>query len=189
LEEVHQKQSELKSTKKDLEWDVEEITKNISQYNKKLYGGTVKNPKELQGLQQDVAILKPKLGSKEDELLDLMSKEESLQEKSREIAEQIKKIEQSWNKEKIEFEKQKQQIEKNIEELTGQRAALLEGIDPEALRLYERIAGKKGCAVVRVEQGRCQGCRLALPMSDLQRARGGILVQCSSCGMILYSGQ
>ena len=38
----------------------------------------------------------------------------------------------------------------------------------------------------RVEQGICRGCRISLPTTDLQQARSGKLVQCSSCGRILF---
>ena len=76
----------------------------------------------------------------------------------------------------------------DLNNLSSQRKNLVADIDSEAIKIYERINSKKGFAIVKVEQGRCQGCRLSLPMSDLQRARSGIIVQCSSCGMILYSG-
>jgi len=37
-----------------------------------------------------------------------------------------------------------------------------------------------------VEQGLCQGCRISLPMSIVQKARAGVgLVQCVSCERIL----
>jgi len=34
--------------------------------------------------------------------------------------------------------------------------------------------------------GICQGCRITLPNTDLQRARGGGVVRCSSCGRIIF---
>jgi len=41
--------------------------------------------------------------------------------------------------------------------------------------------------VVKVERGMCQGCRISLPMSVLQKARSGFdVVQCVSCERILY---
>jgi predicted nucleic acid-binding Zn-ribbon protein len=48
------------------------------------------------------------------------------------------------------------------------------------------VRTRKGNAVVKVEQGRCQGCHIKLSMNEWQKARTGVLVQCSSCGRILY---
>ncbi|MCK4696871.1 MAG: hypothetical protein KAT53_01045, partial [Dehalococcoidia bacterium] len=61
-------------------------------------------------------------------------------------------------------------------------------LDASSLELYQALRRKRhGRAVAKVEQGMCQGCRIALPMSELQRARlGQELVQCSSCERILY---
>jgi predicted nucleic acid-binding Zn-ribbon protein len=91
-----------------------------------------------------------------------------------------------WEQEKDALIESKKNLEEQLAALNTQRKQYSATIEDETLRLYEKIISKKGVAVVRVEQGKCQGCRLSLSMSEMQRARGGLLVQCSSCGMILY---
>jgi uncharacterized protein len=189
LKQISDEISQLKSKKKDIEFDVADLTKNSSQINSKLYGGSVKNPKELLGLEQELSDFKKKLGGKEDSLIELMSDEESKNEKLKGLNKKVKELELSWEKQKNVLIGEQTTIEKQIDDLNKQRNAVISDLDPESLKLYDRIFARKGCAIVRIEQGRCQGCRLALPMSDLQRTRGGKVVQCSSCGMILYSGQ
>src|SRR4051794_19314384 len=39
---------------RELEWDVDEINRHVSDDESKMYSGSVKNPKELQDLQKDV---------------------------------------------------------------------------------------------------------------------------------------
>lgn len=189
LKEVADSISELKKKKKDLEWEINDIRKNTSQISTKLYGGTVKNPKELISFEQELTDLKKKLSGKEDVLIELMSDEEAENEKLKTLNEKVKSLEHKWEKQKESLISEKVNIEKHIDYLGKQRNTIVSDLDPESLKLYDRIFTRKGCAIVRIEQGRCQGCRLALPMSDLQRARSGNIVQCSSCGMILYSGQ
>ena len=40
--------------------------------------------------------------------------------------------------------------------------------------------------VVKVEQGRCKGCNLTVPAGLWQRARAGEMVECGSCGRLIY---
>lgn len=79
-------------------------------------------------------------------------------------------------------------MEGYLSDLGQERQAVASEVTPQTLELYEGVKSKKGQAVAKVEQGRCQGCRLNLPINEWQRARVGDVVQCSSCGRILYLG-
>jgi predicted nucleic acid-binding Zn-ribbon protein len=57
LDRISQEIALVDRNKKDLEWETEDLQKNIKQINTKLYGGTVKNPKELVGFDQTEAFL------------------------------------------------------------------------------------------------------------------------------------
>ena len=59
-------------------------------------------------------------------------------------------------------------------------------MDAAHLDLYRKLRQKKqGLAVARIEQGRCQGCKITIPVSELSQARAGDLVQCGSCSRVL----
>jgi predicted nucleic acid-binding Zn-ribbon protein len=177
---------EIERNKKDLEWTIDDLQKSIKQINVKLYGGTVKSPKELMGFEQEVKAIKQNLKEKEDKLLDLMTREETLLKQKRTTEEQLKSMENEWQQEKKVLLADRKNMEKQLNDLSEQRQQDVSSIDDETMKTYEKISSKKGYAVVRVEQGKCQGCRLSISMSEMQRARSGAIVQCSSCGMILY---
>lgn len=187
-DELRSKLRDLRGRKKDIEFEIDELRTNVSHINVKLYGGSIKNPKELLDLEHDVSSIKGRLGAQEDMLIEIMQEEELLQGRFDSTGKELKNIEESWEIERIKLENEKNKIFNDLNNLGSQRKNLVASIDSETIKIYERIASKKGFAIVKVEQGRCQGCRLSLPMSDLQRARSGMIVQCSSCGMILYSG-
>lgn len=180
--------AELEKQKRDMEWQVEELRQNSAQVNYKLYGGKIKNPKELVSLEQELGIFKTSLGQKEDELLDLMGAEEATNKKISSEKASIEKMETDWRQEQEVLTKNKADAEERLVNLNKKREDVAAEIDSESLKLYEGIKLKKGLAVVRVEQGRCQGCRINLPMSEWQRVRTGNLVQCGSCGKILHLG-
>jgi hypothetical protein len=70
-------------------------------------------------------------------------------------------------------------LESNRKQLSGL-------FDAETLEIYQELRKRKGVAVAKVEQGICHGCRITLPNTDLQRAKGGGVVRCSSCGRIIF---
>jgi len=178
--------AEIDKQQRDIELDIEELQVSIAQVEEKLYSGKVKNPKELLSLEQEVNLFKVKLRQKEDGLLDLMTESEATQNKIKLNSERLKKLEGEWQQEQKVLVQRQAETQNQLLALNQKRSVLVTEISSEALELYEGVRLRKGQAVVRVEQGRCQGCRLTLPVNEWQQARTGALVQCSSCGRILY---
>ncbi len=186
LDEAQAGRSELEKQYKELDAEAEQVRGNIQQINVKLYGGKINNPKELMGFEQEAEMLKGQLGKKDDVLLDLMEKIDNGKSAIKKLQETLKQAEDAWGKEKQELGVQAGKLKEELKELEGKRQEALAAVDREAMALYEGIKGRKGQAVVRVEQGRCLGCRVTLSISELQRVRGNAIVTCSNCGRILY---
>ena len=172
----------------DAEWEVEDLRGSIAQLNDKLYGGKTKNPKELVNLEKEKDIFKDKLRQKEDNLLDLMAEIETTQGKIKAGSERLKKLEAEWQREQKDLTQRQAKVKSRLSDLNKKRQALVSEIAPQTLELYDSVKLRKGQAVVKVAQGRCHGCHLNLSVNEWQRARAGALIQCSSCGRILYLG-
>ena len=185
-EKEHLAESEKKQ--RDVEYEIEDLRSSIKQVNDKLYGGKSKNPKELVSLEKEFEIFKAKLRQKEDDLLDLMAEIESVQDRIKISKERLGKLEEEWQREQKDLSQKQAKVKSRLSDLSRKRQALAADIAKQTLELYEGIRLRKGQAVVKIEQGRCQGCRLNLAVNELQRARAGDLIQCSSCGRILCLG-
>jgi uncharacterized protein len=180
--------AETEKQQRDVEWEIEDLRNSIKQVNDKLYGGKSKNPKELVNLEKELDIFKAKLRQKEDDLLDLMAEIESVQDRIKINSERLGNLEGEWQREQKELAQRQAKVKRRLSDLSRKRQALAADIAKQTLELYEGIRLRKGQAVVKIEQGRCQGCRLNLAVNELQRARAGDLIQCSSCGRILCLG-
>jgi predicted nucleic acid-binding Zn-ribbon protein len=180
--------AETEKQQRDVEWEIEDLRGSIKQVNEKLYGGKNKNPKELVSLEKELEILKTKLRQKEDDLLDLMAEIESTQDKIKTNSERFSKLEVEWQQEQKGLSQGQAKVKSRLSDLSRKRKTLASDIAKQTLELYDGIRLRKGQAVVKIEQGRCQGCRLNLAVNELQRARAGDLIQCSSCGRILCLG-
>jgi hypothetical protein len=173
---------------RELEWQVDDLRSRLSGVEGKLYGGSVRNPKELASMQEEANILKGQLRRREDELLDLMVRVEERQAALREAEESLAKVEGRWQQEQSELVSQREGLEGELAELEDRRGQQSGLIDAKVLALYDNLRERRqGRAVVKAERGMCGGCRISLPMTVLQKARSGLdVVQCVSCERILY---
>lgn len=177
----------FRARQKDLEWEVDEVRSKASEMEAKLYGGTVRNPKELSDLDADVRSLKAQAAKREDVLLALMEEAEAADAECRGAEAEYLRIDSAWKANRTGLLAEKAELEPEVERLEAQRGQLIAEIGRASLGLYELLRERRGGqAVARVDRGMCQGCRISLPMSVLQKARTGVgLVQCVSCERIL----
>ena len=172
--------------RKDTDWELENLQEKIKHLGNKLYGGTVKNPKELVNLKHESENLKKKLGTKEDELLDLMSQVEEMEAGVKASTKELEGLQQEWQQKQETLTQTKTKTAAELASLDENRKELAQQIGSGTLNIYEQIKLTKGQAVARVEQGRCQGCHISLPTNQWRKAKAGDLVRCSSCNRILY---
>ena len=179
---------ELQRIQREVEREVEDLQAKAAVATDKLYGGTVKNPKELSSLQEQLSNFRRKIGDGDDKTLDIMSEVEAAQNNVSVKRSEVAKIEEGWQAEQASLSQEQTELSAALSTLEQKRKELASKLDTVSLELYEDIRQKRqGRAVAKLERGMCQGCRIALPMSELQRARmGQELVQCGSCERVLY---
>ncbi len=178
----------LRESQKDIEWQVDEARSHVTAVESKLYGGTVRNPKELAGLNDDASMLKGQLRRHEDDLLNHMVNVDEEETALHQAEAALQEVERRWQSEQADLRSQKERLEAELAELEKSRRAQAATIDGRVMELYDVLRERRqGKAVAKVERGMCQGCRISLPMSVLQKTRSGFdIVQCVSCERILY---
>lgn len=176
----------VEKRQKELDWEVDDLNAKIRALNDRLYGGSVRNPKELLSLEQDIQGIRKHLSGKEEQLLEAMGETESLQAEAAAGRERVDSLRAAWEQEKESLRSLKQTLETDVLRLTELRLAVRQELGPEVVQRYELVAKAKGLAMVKVEQGRCKGCNLTVPAGLWQRARAGEMVECGSCGRFIY---
>jgi uncharacterized protein len=162
----------------------------IEQSESSLYGGLVKNPKELQDLQTEIKLLKQSVATLEDDQLQQLVDLESTEAQVNSIEKSLKDFDAKLAVEFSAFfaEEADKKIEK--EKLLQERKAVLDQVNPEFLSTYQALRkAKNGIAVAAIEDGSCQVCGSTLTPADCQTAKSqSHMGTCSSCGRILYAG-
>lgn len=195
-EALSQARTELQAIQKDLaalhekqrsaEWVVDDLQAKLKPIQQKLFAGSVSNPKELTNLQQQASQLKSRISEEEDRILDIMSQAEAFQKTAATKSALVASLEHEWAEKRNRLLEEQVELQATAESSKRKRDEILSQLDPAHIQLYERLRQMKhGNAVAKIEQGRCQGCKITVPVSELTKARAGELVQCSSCNRLM----
>jgi predicted nucleic acid-binding Zn-ribbon protein len=155
-----------------------------------LYSGKVKNPKELQDLENEAISLKRYLSVLEDRYLEALLEEEefAVQNKSAQI--ELKNEENKHSNKLAELGKEKHKLESDVARISEERDVIAGSIDADDLNLYERLRkSRSGVAVARVIDKACSACGTTLSATLLHAARNPNQInRCETCSRILYLG-
>ena len=188
LETARRQLHDLRQRGKELDDEIESRSAKRRANEKKLYDGSIKNPKDLGSLSHEVDLEKQQISQLEDQALLNMEALENASAVESAAARQFSTKEQEWAAEQASLEARYSVLTAQEDDLSRRREEAGSQIDDITLRTYERIRRMRGgVAVVSIERGACQGCRVSLSSIVTQRARSSDeLVTCQSCGRILY---
>ena len=173
---------------------IEELIKalriKIETSESSLYGGKIRNPKELQDLQNEITSLKKQVSIQEDLQLEAMQLHEESESSFSLASNTHAKIIGEVTQDQATLLGEKSTLEKNGERLIIERQAVLSAVAPENLAFYESLKLKKrGQAVSSAADQSCGTCGATLTAAEWQAARSPMkLTFCPSCGRILYAG-
>jgi hypothetical protein len=186
LQSEQQRLEELRRKQHSAEWEIEDISTKLTPAEETLFSGRVKNPKELANLQHEVEMLKAKRNQMEEKALEIMEQVELSETSVTKISSELETLKAEWQRQQQELADSVERLKAILADLRQKRQLLSAEISPQVVELYQGLRKERGTAVARVEQGICRGCRISLPITELQQARSGNLVKCSSCGRILF---
>jgi predicted nucleic acid-binding Zn-ribbon protein len=171
------------------EREAEQIRAHQKRDRARLDAGSVSSPRELEGLQHEIATLQTKLDAVEEGELEAM---EQLEQAEAELADlQRAQAELATQTEAMlaTLDQARATIDAERATLAADRDQLLAELPEALVTRYERSrATHGGVGVGALRHGRCEGCRLALTPLDLDRVRSApedALLTCEECGRLL----
>ena len=186
-EEQRTRVRELQLQQRAQDGELASLQSRLREIEGQLYGGSVTNPRDLDGLQREQGTLRGRVAKAEEALLELMQSLEEAQTSLTKAEAAAPGLETGWQAEQERLAQQTEQLRSDMRSLVVRRAALAQALAPQEVSMYARLrATRSGSAVAVVERAVCGGCRVSLPTHIVQRARlGRELIFCPSCGRIL----
>jgi len=173
-----------------LETEIESFSRKIGDEEKRLFDGSVANPKELQSIRAEVENLKHRRTRTEDELLGQMERREELES---ELASAEAELQESRDR-LAELEgssaTELRELQHGIASRRAERQAVMPAIDEELLELYEDLrAQKKGIGAAALIDRVCMGCRQQLSALEFEQVKTADGIRrCPNCRRILVLG-
>lgn len=189
LEEQRAALSALAKRQSELEQAVNDGASRIEAIEKRMYGAQGAAARDLQAMADEVAHIRQRDSRLEDGIIEIMEEREPVEAAVADLEAQL-----------TEVAARATQIEAALatadEELAGEeranadaRAARAAAVPADLLDRYARLRQRLGgVGVARMADGRCTGCHLTLPATELDRMRKAppdALVTCEQCGRIL----
>jgi uncharacterized protein len=181
---------DLRKQTRALELEVASLNDKLKVNQERLYGGRVRNPKELSGLQEEAFALRRRRSELEDGQLELMIAVEGQEAELAERQARLRQIEANWREEQAVLQAEKQALELRIAELAEERDGMRSRIGVAGTALYDDLRRRLGStAVVLLKRGICQGCMVDVPTSMARAVeRGEGIHYCPICNRLLHSG-
>ena len=177
-----EQEKERRKKEKELETDKDKIKK----LEAKLY--EVKTNKEYQAFLKEIEAARIANDKTEEDILVLMDKVEEIKKDYTSSTAHLKIREKEIETEKIKIEKDIQSMDKIIAELKTERDNLLSVVNERLRSTYLVLREKRsGIAVSTAKNGVCLGCFMNIPPQlFIEVTKNRELIQCPSCGRILY---
>lgn len=176
------------ATLKKLAHEAEESTARLRTQEKRLYDGSIRNPKELSQVQEEVEHLKLRSKQQEDGVIEAMMAAEEAEEAEQARSAELEELSEAWQKFKNGLLEEKETLMGQAKVLQVKRQRAITEMPWADLQVYERLRRSKGgVAVAEVREGLCAGCHVAVPAHVLRLARSSDdFVMCPTCGRIIF---
>lgn len=172
-----------------LEDEVATVEARRADTDRKLYGGAVNAARELQALQDELASLKRRQDSLEDDELELMEQAEPLDAELATLAADQAARDEEATALTAALAEAEVAVSAELERVVAEREDAVAGIEAPLLDEYDRLRRQLGgVAIARLVGTTCGGCHLTLPSVEVDRIRktpAGAMVHCEECGRIL----
>ena len=178
-----------RTVQKSCEADVQRATERLARTEARLYSGQVRNPRELENAEQDVAQLKRQRSQAEDTLLEALLEVEAATERHSTAQAAWTQHSTSWEATQATLRGELAQVTARLSGEAARQAATRRNVPADLLAVYDRLRGRRGGrAVARLEDGACTACQVDAPPSKVQAIRDASeLVYCDNCGRLLWT--
>ena len=180
---------EVARREKRLEDELARIEAKVAEVQARMYSGAVTIPRELQAMQAEVESMKRRCSTLEDDILEALTEREPLDEEVVRQAETQRRLDDEGARLRGAVAEAQASIEAEVAMAAAAREAAAVNVPAALTALYEQLRAKLGgVGAARLVNGRCSGCHLTLPATELDRIRKeppDTLIRCDQCGRIL----
>lgn len=185
-----EKRARARQTDLNLEW--QQLLKKLDREEKRLYDGSIRDPRELTNLELEVEMLKKQRAKLEEMALELIQEVDQLAAETVQRRTAYESLDEADRAHQQAMEQEEKQLKRAISLSRVERDKLLGAIDEGTLEQFRHVQRLKNDAraVATLEDGVCSACHVqvsAAKRDTVERADTKGLVTCGNCGRILVT--
>ena len=181
--------SDLERERLKADADVDLVRERSRKDRELLDSGSITDPKQLQSLESEITSLAKRQNDLEDVELEIMERLEGAQAAVVQLTGDRAEVEGNEERLAAVVAQAQGEVETERAEVVADRSSLVSTVTEELLALYEKIRGDhSGLGAARLHRGRCEGCHLELPpteVSAIKAAPADEVLRCEECRCIL----
>jgi predicted nucleic acid-binding Zn-ribbon protein len=189
LAQVGGRAAEAARAQRRLEAELSGVEAKLVELDAKLYSGAVTVPRELQAMQGEGDALRVRRSDLEDKVLEAMGERDPLDAEVAGLEKRREELDALGARLRAAVAEAQAGVDRELAVELEARQAAAAGIPADLATLYEQLrAHLGGVAAAPLVNGRCGGCHLALPATEIARLRKEspeTLVRCEQCSRIL----
>ncbi len=190
LDEIITKIETKKSEISEIETQSNKLVLKLKQNNDALYAGKIKNPKEMQSIEEENISLKKRIQVYEESLFELMLINEENEQALKIDTERHNNLLLMKEKEKTALLIEKQALCESLEKLKIEKSPIEKQIKEELVQKYNHLRSTKNrLAVATVKDNACTACGNMITPAEIQKIKSANEeYYCQICKRILYHG-
>jgi len=189
LAEITGRRDEVARREKRLDDEIAAVSAKMKEVKSLLYSGTVSAIRELQAMEAEVEALTRRRSALEDELFEAMEEREPLDAGVAALDDERRQLDAEGSRLHALVAEAQAALDSELALEQEARAKAAAGLPPDLAALYEQLRARSdGVGAARLVNGRCGGCHLALPATEVDRLRrqsSDVPQRCEQCARIL----
>jgi len=180
---------DLTAAQRKADGDVEQVKARRTRDTDRIAQGLISNPKDLERMQRELESLERRIGTLEDEELEIMEQLEEAQAALAELLQRLAASDERLAELAVQRDEKSAVIDHELAGLVAEREQAAEGLPDDLVALYDKLrASKNGVGAAEMLQRRCTGCQMTIDPAEIGVIRAtpaDTVVRCEECQRIL----
>jgi len=169
--------------------DVEQGRTRRTRDQERIDRGEIANPKDLQHMLSELESLQRRIGTLEDQELEVMEQVETAQRELDALTVQLTEADARLATLSGSRDEKVAEIDAELERVVGERAPIAAGLPDDLLALYDKLRVQKGGVGAAALRARtCEGCHISIDPAELAQIKAAgsdQVIRCEECQRIL----
>lgn len=180
--------SDLTRAQKKADAEVEQVKARRTRDEERLSSGAISNPKDLASLQHELVALERRIGTLEDDELEIMESLEEAQARLTNVQGDLADVRAELEQKIAARDAAIGVLDQQAAEAQAERGTVVGGVPADLIGLYDKLRSQYGTGAAPLRARRCEGCRLEINGADLRELAAqpeDEVLRCPECSRIL----